>query len=108
MATYLETIVRQTASMVERWHGHRARMAELTKSHSTLRIVVGDEIFGKNLVISCLGPLYIRGPTQWQGAVIALKPIKLDSGKQGIAVVDESNGVRVVADSVEVKENVKW
>jgi hypothetical protein len=81
-------------------------MEELTKSHSTLTIVLGNEVYGKNLVISCLGPLHICGPTQWEDSRIALRPTLLDSGKEGIVVIDEGSGVRIVAESIEVRENV--
>ena len=108
MTTYRETLVRKTASMVVRWHGHRARMLELTTSHATLRIVVGDDTYGKNLLISCIDPLYICGPVRWEDSAITLEAPQLDSGEEGIAIIDMANGVRVLAGSVEVAENVKW
>ena len=108
MSTYLETLVRKTASMVDRWQGRRARMLELTRSHPTLRIVIGDDTYGKNLLIACLDPLYVCGPVRWESSAIALEPLQLDSGEQGIAVVDKDHGVRVVGASCEVKETVKW
>lgn len=108
MTTYLETLVKKTASMVDRWQGRRARMLALTSSHTTLRIVVGDDIYGENLLISCLAPVYICGPVQWESSAIALEPTQLESGEQGIAVVDKAKGVRVLAESFEVRENVKW
>ena len=108
MSTYLETLVKKTASMVDRWQGRRARMLVLTSSHTTLRIVVGDDTYGKNLLISCIDPLYICGPVRWEDSAITLEATQFDSGEEGIAIIDMANGVRVLAGSVEVAENVKW
>ena len=105
---FLEEQIKKTASMVARWQGHRARMLELTTSHASPTILVGDETYGRNLLIACLGPLHICGPVQWESSTISLEVVSLDSGEAGIVVVDEPNGVRIVAESFEVKENVKW
>jgi hypothetical protein len=105
--TFHETLISKTAKMVARWHGRQARMLELTKSHVMLRIVVASDDLKKNLVISCLGPEHIDGPTIWNDSEMVIEVARLKSGEAGIAVVDRKNGLRVVAESFEVKENVQ-
>ena len=105
--TYLETLVSKTSKVVERWQGRQARMMELTKSHTTLSIVVLGPEYGQNLVISCLSPEHICGPTSWGDSEIRISVVQLAVGAEGIALVDEKNGVRITAESFEVKENVK-
>lgn len=84
-------------------------MLELTTSHRSLRILVGgEEAPVENLLISLLGPRYICGPTSWEGSDICLMVTQLDSGEEGIVLIDAENEVRVVADTFEVAENVKW
>lgn len=94
--------------MLARWHGQRARMLSLTSSHCTLRILVEGEVDGANLLISCIGPIRICGPTNWNQSAIYLQPISLETGDEVIQVIDDSCGLKVIAESVEVAENVKW
>ena len=104
---FLETRIAKTAKMVRRWHGRLARMYELTFSHTTLTVLVYGDTPRENLVISCPGPEYIQGPTQWENSRIVLQTTTLPSGDEGIVLLDEENGVRVEAGSFEVRENVK-
>lgn len=105
--TFLDTLIAKTEKIVARWQGRQARMLELTKSHAMLRIVVTCDEPEQNLVIACLGPEHIIGPTSWTDNELAIESTKLKSGEEGIAVVDKKNGLRVVAESFEVKENVR-
>lgn len=79
----------------------------MSSSHSTLRIVLGGEIQHKNLVLSCIEPEFISGPTAWTDSDIVIRSAGLESGGTGIVVTDEKNGVRVVAEAFELKENLK-
>ncbi len=105
--TYLETLVAKTLKIVERWQGREARMLELTKSHATISVVVLGQEYGQNLVISCLAPEYICGPTNWSDSRIRMSVVQLTTGAEGIALIDEKNCVRITAESFEVKENVR-
>ncbi len=105
--TYLDTLISKTLKIVERWHGYRASMLELTRSHTTMSVVVLGEEYGQNLIISCLSPEYICGPTSWSDSEIRIVSVQLDSGAEGIELVDEKNGVRIIAESFEIKENVR-
>jgi hypothetical protein len=82
-------------------------MLELTRSQATLSVVVLGEQYGQNLVISCLSPEYICGPTSWGDSEIRISIVRLAAGAEGVALIDERNGVRITAESLEVKENVK-
>ena len=104
--TYLETQISKTLKIVERWHGRQASMLELTRSHATMSVVVLGQEYGQNLVISCLSPEYICGPTSWSDSEIKMVVVPLAAGTEGIALIDEKNGVRIMAESFEVKENV--
>jgi hypothetical protein len=106
--TYLEALVSKTSKVVERWHGRQASMLELTKSHATMSVVVLGQEYGQNLVIACLSPEYICGPTNWSDSEIRISVVQLTAGAEGIALIDEKNGVRITAESFEVKENVKF
>jgi hypothetical protein len=108
MSSHVQTVLKRTATMVDRWQGHPARLIELTKSHPTLVLVVGDEVYGKNLYIALLSPQYICGPTRWEHALIVLQTARLDSGEEVVVLTDEESGVRVVAESIAIHENVKW
>ena len=104
---YLDELIARTRTMVERWHGRNATMAELTSSHSTLSVVVHGDEYGKNLVIHCISPEHICGPVNWKDSAIRIVPAQLVGGTAGVALVDERGGVRVTAASFEVKENLR-
>ena len=104
--TYFESLINKTKKMVKRWHGYPAEMNELTKSHSILRIVVYGEEFGKNLVIVCLEPLFIYGPTKWENSSLEIRSAQ-QNGEDIIIIEDVENGVKIISGSFEVKENVK-
>ncbi len=99
--------MREQTALIGRWQGRPARMLELTKSHAMLIIVVTCNEADKNLVIACLGPEHINGPTSWSESELTIECTILQSGREGIAVVDKKNGVRVVGESFEVKEDVR-
>jgi hypothetical protein len=105
--TFLNTLISNSEKIVGRWHGQHARMLDLTMSHVMLRIIVTCDDVDKNLVIACLAPEHIIGPTSWNENELAIESTILRSGENGIAVVDKKNGVCVVAESFEVKENVR-
>lgn len=104
---YIEALIANTKSMVERWHGRDAAMFELTKSHTTLVVTIFGDQYGNNLVVYCLAPEHICGPTQWSDSHIRIEETKLESGIDGVVLLDARNGVRITAESFEVKENVK-
>lgn len=105
--TYLESEIHKTASILKRWQGRLATMSELTSSHSSLRIIIHGDNYGQNLVIACLGPEYICGPTTWSDSCVILKTVELKSGQEGVVLIDENHDVKIIAESFEVKENVK-
>ena len=92
--------------MIERWQGQPGKMHELTKSHSTLRIVVTGEDYGKNLVIACLDPMFISGPTRWDNSQLEIR-ITESNSEEVVAIVDKHNGLKIISGSFEVKENLK-
>lgn len=104
---YLDELIARTKSLIGRWHGGNASMRELTSSHSTLSVVVLGKDRGKNLVIYCISPEHICGPVNWTDSAIQMTCVQLDGGTAGVALVDERSGVRVTAESFEVKENVR-
>ncbi len=82
-------------------------MLELTRSHATLSIILFGDERDSNLVIYCIGPEHISGPITWDDSEIVIEAAQLQSGREGIALIDKKHGVRLTADSFEVKENVR-
>jgi hypothetical protein len=103
----IELKIYKSARMITRWHGYDARMLELRRSHFTLTIAAHGKEHGKNLVIACVEPEFISGPTRWQSCELAIESTTLPSGAEGVAIVDKKNGVRVLAASFEVAEHRK-
>ena len=105
--TYLQSLVEKTRSMILRWRGQNVTFRDLSASHPILNVVATRKECPGNLVIACLEPKYICGPTKWSDADLSLQVTILPSGEERVVLLDEKNGVRVVTESVEVKENVK-
>ena len=106
--TFIETQIARSETMLARWRGRPARMHSLDKlAVKSLVVVVPGDQPGKNLYVACLDPFFISGPVEWQNSHIVLRPCKLENGEEGVELVDERNGVRIVSYTFELKENVK-
>lgn len=83
-------------------------MYQLSRSLRTLTIVIiaGNDL-NQNLTVHLIEPLFISGPTEWTGNEASIETVSLETGREGVAFVDQKNGVRVVAETFEVAENVK-
>ncbi len=57
--------------------------------------------------ICCVEPQHICGPTKWSNSNITLNAIRVESEAEQVIIADERNGVRIIAESFEMKENVK-
>jgi len=93
-------MLRHFPTLLARWRGAHATMAELTLSLRTLRIVMRREGRSDHLVVACVYPFFIHGPVEWSGADI---PVALH-GDKDFVVTDSAADVRVISASVEVKE----
>ena len=106
--TFIENQIARSEKMLARWRGRPAKMHELAKlAAKSLRVVVPGDEPGKNLFIACIEPLFICGPVEWKNSHIVLRPCTLEGGEEGVELIDEANGVRIVSYTFEVKENVK-
>ena len=101
MSDRMDDILRHFPTPLRRWDGSIARMWELTTSHRTLRLRLERHGRVGNLLIACIDPEFIHGPTEWQDTYLEISR-RLD----GFLVKDERAGVEVHAGHVEVKENV--
>lgn len=68
MPDRIDDILRHFPTLLRRWDGSIARMWELTVSHRTLRIRLEQHGRVGNLMIACIGPEFIHGPTEWNDA----------------------------------------
>jgi hypothetical protein len=85
---YLEERIAHTESLLRRWHGHDARIHELTTSHSTLSVAIVGKVYGNNLVIYCISPQHICGPVNWTDSAITIACVELPAGNVGVACSD--------------------
>lgn len=93
-------MLRHFPTLLARWAGAWASMSELTHSHRTLTIVLRQDGRAGRLEVSCISPVFIHGPVQWQNAQIA---VALDGG-DSFVVSDAAADVRIATASVEIKE----
>ena len=93
-------MLRHYSTLLARWEGGNARIYELTVSHTTLRLRVAKENPPGYLLVACLGPVTIKGPVEWSHA-----NLKIDlHDPEGFVVTDNSCGLEVKAEGVEVVE----
>ncbi len=106
--TFIENEVRRSEKMLARWRGKPARV----RGPYQIQVPCVDAIVSagepdRNLLIACIDPQSVSGPREWSDSHIILRPVKLDDGSEGVEILDEANGVRIVSAMFEVKENVK-
>jgi hypothetical protein len=106
--TFIEAQIARSEKMLTRWRGRTAKMHSLTKlAVKSLDVVVPGDVAGKNLFIACIDPVFICGPVEWTKSRIMLRPYTLEDGEEGVELIDEASGVRIVSHTFEAKENVK-
>jgi hypothetical protein len=94
--------MRHFPTLLARWRGGRARFWDYTVSHSGLVLrVVRSGVLG-NLHINC-SAIHICGPVGWENSDIAIS-LQHDGS---YLIEDRVAGVRVIALSVGLFENVK-
>jgi hypothetical protein len=106
--TFIEKRIARSEKMLARWRGesasiHGPRGIEIR----CVDVVVSGGVPGKNLLVACIDPISVSGPREWSNSHIILRPVTLDEGDEGVELLDEANGVRIVSGTFEVKENVK-
>ena len=83
-----------------------AEMWELTTSLKTLRVLIRREDKPGNLLISCIGPVTIKGPVRWNNCDLRVTTLP-GSRDARFLVADDSAGVEIICGALEVAENVK-
>jgi hypothetical protein len=104
--TFIEKQIARSEKMLARWRGNPA-MIRGPRGMGIVDAIVDNGEPGKNLLIACIGPQSVSGPREWSNSHIILRPCTLDDGNEGVELLDEANGVRIVSGAFEVKENVK-
>jgi hypothetical protein len=99
MPDRIDDILRHFPTLLRRWDGSIARMWELTSSHRTLRLRLEQHGRDGNLLIACIEPAFIRGPTEWSHS-----HIEIHRAEDGFLVTDEDAGLEVRAGHVELAE----
>lgn len=108
MSQYDEKLLKSAATFLSRWNGVAAELFELTSSHRTLTILLRDRGREGNLLLACLEPKYIQGPTRWAPCQIRVSVIDAKRARDRlIEVCDDSVGMVVKCGSLEINENVK-
>jgi hypothetical protein len=55
-----------------------------------------------NLQVACLGPIYVQGPTEWTNC-----SLRVCRHPKGFEITDEDAGVNIIAEGVEITENLR-
>src|SRR5215510_1014266 len=97
-----DDILRHFPTLLRRWDGSIARMWCLTISHRTLLIRLEQNGQDGNLLIACIEPEFIHGPTEWMDS-----HVEIERRVEGFLVKDERASLEVHAGHVELKENSK-
>jgi hypothetical protein len=102
MTDRTDNILRHFPTLLRRWDGSVARMWRLTTSHRTLDLRLEQHGRPGNLLVACIDPKFIHGPTEWTDA-----HVEITRRGDGFSVKDERAGVEIHAGHVEVKEHVE-
>ncbi len=96
-------MLRHFPALLARWAGGDAQMYELTVTHATLLLRVTRRDSPGHLEVACLGPTSIKGPVEWSDSNLK---VNLDD-PDGFVVTDESCGLEIKTEGVEVAEYLK-
>jgi hypothetical protein len=98
----IQDAMRHFPKLLSRWNGGYARFWNYSVSHCLFSIRIASPGVMGNLEIRCSAG-YISGPVAWRPALIE---ITYENGV-GYLIVDKAAGVRIVAATVSIAENVK-
>jgi len=77
-------------------------MKELTVGHRTLTIELRQEGMPGRLIVACVDPEFIHGPTDWREASLVVEVAQGD----GFVLRDDKADLFIRARKIEVKEHV--
>jgi hypothetical protein len=100
----MDKVVKSCATFLARWRGATAKTSELAWPRGALRIVLTADGRLGNLVLTCLDPVWIRGPRDWSDTDLTVTPALAADGFQ---VADRAAGVELVAGWIPVAEHMK-
>lgn len=104
---YYERTLASARTFFGRWEGAYAVLSELSRSHRALDIVLTHGADQRtNLVISCIGPIRISGPFEWDRTSLEISRAELPNHETGFRIADPNARFEVLCESVEVRENV--
>jgi hypothetical protein len=95
-------LLRHFPTLLSRWVGASARMTELTIGHRTLTIELRHKDRPGRLVVACVDPEFIHGPTDWSGATLVIELAE----HNGFVLRDDNADLLVRAGKIELKEHL--
>ena len=105
---YFEKVAKGSNTMLRRWRDTPVRVWEVTTSHRSLVLVLGqDPTSMHNLVVACIGPIRMEGPFEWSSSSLEVRIGSGSGGEPEFRVVDEAADFEIRCPAVEVKENVR-
>lgn len=105
---YFEKTITTARTFLGRWEAANAEMLEMSRHHKCLRILIHHEDTARNLLISCLDPVSIKGPVRWSRCHLRVATAALPGQEEpGFMIADASAGVEIVCGGIEVRENVR-
>ncbi len=115
---YLSRIVQSTQTFLGRWQNSEVILRELTPSLRVLLIVLfrtPEKMASLNLCIYVPDPLWMVRPFSWSKSALAVSAAPVETTEaRGVSscdavleLRDDVVGFRLLADSIEVKENVR-
>jgi hypothetical protein len=100
--------LKSAETFFSRWAGAPARVREVTSSLQTLKLLVQREFGGPNLLVSCIEPMWMRGPFRWNDCRLQASVVEgPESAEVTFRVYDLGADFEVVCGKIEVFENVK-
>jgi hypothetical protein len=104
---YVEKLLKSCSTFLARWKDADALLWELTSSHKSLTIVLTRAGSHGNLVLACLGPVWLHGPVRWERSDLSVSEARLPDGGDGFRVSDRGSQVEILCEAVEIAENRK-
>jgi hypothetical protein len=107
-SSYHDKLLASSRAFFSRWRGANGFLFELTVSHRSLRILLMNDDIDKNLLVSCIDPMWITAPVRWTNANLVLESGPNETGDEiYFRLIDDKAGVNIICGAVEIKENVK-
>ena len=108
MSKYSEKKVKSLNTFLNKWIGGDVIILEISRSHTSLCMLITNNKKEGNLYIKCLEPIFISGAKEWKNFSPNISSLEFkDESKGKFILFDNNSNFVCICDDISIFENIK-